>query len=208
MTIKAILFDMDGVLIEAKDWHYEALNKALDIFGMPIDRHSHIATFDGLPTKRKLQILSATRGLPLPLHGFINEMKQNFTESITYSSCRPTFQHQYALAKLKANGYKIAVCSNSIRATVVLMMKLAKLEGYLDFVLSNEDVDKPKPAPDIYVKAMKLFDLRPDECLIVEDNDHGVQAARASGAHVMRVSTTDDVTYHRIMSVIGGIEGQ
>ncbi|STK74080.1 2-deoxyglucose-6-phosphatase [Escherichia coli] len=52
MTIKAILFDMDGVLIDAKEWHYEALNKALDLFGMKISRFDHLTTFDGLPTKK------------------------------------------------------------------------------------------------------------------------------------------------------------
>src|SRR2546422_8444783 len=54
--IKAVLFDMDGVLIDAKEWHYESLNRALDLFGMAIDRDAHLATFDGLPTRRKLEI--------------------------------------------------------------------------------------------------------------------------------------------------------
>jgi beta-phosphoglucomutase len=52
--IKAVVFDMDGVLIEAKDWHYEALNRALKLFGYEISRYEHLTTFDGLPTRRKL----------------------------------------------------------------------------------------------------------------------------------------------------------
>lgn len=208
MTIKAILFDMDGVLIEAKDWHYEALNNALDLFGMPIDRHAHLATFDGLPTKRKLEMLGVTHRLPQQLHKFINEIKQVFTETLIYSSCRPTFQHQFALSKLKQDGYRLAVCSNSIRATVNLMMKLSKLEEYFDIQLSNEDVSNPKPFPDIYVAAMNHLGVEPHECLIVEDNDHGVQAAEASGGYVMRVATTDDVTYDRINAVIDAIQGR
>ena len=58
MAIKAILFDMDGVLIEAKEWHYEALNRALSLFGCPISRYDHLQTFDGLPTLKKLELLS------------------------------------------------------------------------------------------------------------------------------------------------------
>ena len=208
MTIKAILFDMDGVLIEAKDWHYEALNQALDIFGMPIDRHAHLATFDGLPTRGKLGILGITHGLPEQLHDLINEMKQNYTEALVYSRCKPTFQHQYALSKFKSEGYKMAVCSNSIRATVALMMKLSKLESYLEFQLSNQDVAHPKPAPDMYLEAMRRLNLAPQECLIIEDNDHGFQAAQASGGHVMRVATPEDVTYDRINTVIAGIQGR
>lgn len=77
--IKAIIFDMDGVLIDAKDWHYEALNRALRLFGCEISRYDHLATFDGLPTKEKLNLLSKERHLPEKLHSFINEMKQRYT---------------------------------------------------------------------------------------------------------------------------------
>lgn len=55
VKIKAVLFDMDGVLVEAKDWHYEALNRALDVFGLPISRSEHLSQYDGLPTRTKHQ---------------------------------------------------------------------------------------------------------------------------------------------------------
>src|SRR6476620_8909923 len=116
--IKAVLFDMDGVLIDARDWHYEALNKALGIFGMTIGRDAHLATFDGLPTRRKLEILSASRGLPPGLPGFLNGLKQASTLEIIHARCRPRFQHQYALAALKRAGYRLAVCSNAVRHSV------------------------------------------------------------------------------------------
>lgn len=64
MNIKAIFFDMDGVLIDAKEWHYEALNRALELFGMPISQVDHLTTFDGLPTRKKLEMLTLGRGLP------------------------------------------------------------------------------------------------------------------------------------------------
>lgn len=207
MSIKAILFDMDGVLIDARDWHYEALNKALDLFGMPIDHHAHIATFDGLPTRRKLEILKATHGLPVALHAFINEMKQLYTTEIIHARCRPIFHHQYALSRLKAQGYRLAVCSNSIRATVNLMMSLSRLEEYLSLQLSCEEVPRAKPAPDIYLEAMRQLDVAPHECLILEDNDHGIQAARASGGHLLEVAAPDQVTLDRIMTRIAEVEG-
>lgn len=121
--IKAVIFDMDGVLIEAKDWHYEALNKSLRLFGHTISRHDHLTTYDGLPTSRKLDMLSVERDLPLELHNFINEMKQEYTMEIVYAQCKPTFVHQYALSSLKKLGYKLAVASNSIRNTVEVMME-------------------------------------------------------------------------------------
>jgi len=60
--IKAVIFDMDGVLIEAKDWHYEALNRALKVFGYAISRYDHLVTYDGLPTVMKLDMLTKEKG--------------------------------------------------------------------------------------------------------------------------------------------------
>lgn len=206
--IKAILFDMDGVLIDAKDWHYEALNRALQLFGMAIDRDSHLSTYDGLPTKRKLEMLSQTRGFPRGLHSFVNTLKQDRTLEIVYAKCRPVFHHRQALSRLKVEGYMLGVCSNSVRQSVEQMMSLSGLTPFLDIRLSNEDVARAKPDPEIYLKGIADLGLKPEEVLIIEDNDHGIQAARASGAHVMVVGTTDDVTYGSIRAAIDKVEAQ
>ncbi len=206
--IKAVIFDMDGVLIEAKDWHYEALNKALGLFGMEISRYDHLVTYDGLPTTKKLEMLSTERGLPLELHKFINEMKQQYTLEIVYAQCKPRFYHEYALSRLKQNGYKLAVASNSIRKTVQIMMEQSSLMGYLDFYLSNQDVKLGKPDPEIYTMAIQKLALSPRECLIVEDNEKGIKAAKASGAWLMEVDEVEKVNYSNIMNHIKQIEGQ
>lgn len=200
--IKAILFDMDGVLIDAKEWHYEALNKALNLFGMAISRYDHLTTFDGLPTRRKLEMLSMDNYLPRTLHPFIAELKQQYTMDAIALNCRPAFQHEYALSKLHQEGYKIAVCSNSIRRTIETMMERAGLSSYIDAILSNEDVTRPKPDPEIYLTAMKRLGFQCNECLVVEDNVNGIKAGEASGAYVMKVATVDDVTYWNIKDAI------
>ena len=204
--IKAVIFDMDGVLIEAKDWHYEALNKALRLFGYEISRYDHLTTYDGLPTKKKLEMLSVQYGLPVSLHGFIEEMKQAYTMDLVYTLCKPRFIHEYALANLKANGYKLAVASNSIRSTVEVMMNRARLDKYLDFYLSNQDVDAGKPNPQIYVKAVSRFNLPPNECLVIEDNENGIKAATAAGTHVMVVEDVNEVTLDNIMKRINEVQ--
>ncbi|MEN9335778.1 MAG: hypothetical protein RLZZ500_765 [Bacteroidota bacterium] len=204
--IKAVLFDMDGVLIDAKDWHYEALNKALRLFGTEISRYDHLVTFDGLPTKKKLEMLSLEGGFPRKLHGFINDLKQVYTMEMVYAKCKPSFNHQYTLSKLKEEGYHIAVCSNSVRNTIEIMMQKANLTQYLDFFISNQDVTHGKPDPEIYQKAIQRLGLQPEECLIVEDNENGIKAAIASGAHLFKVETVDDVQFTAIMNRIKEIE--
>lgn len=204
--IKAILFDMDGVLIDAKDWHYEALNEALRLFGVEISRYDHLHTFDGLPTKVKLKILSEQNYLPEELHGFINQVKQRNTIRMVNEKCHPMFHHEYALSRLKNEGYKLAVCSNSIRNTIESMMDKAHLADYLSLIVSNEDVKKAKPDPEMYTTAIKKLNLKPNECLVVEDNPNGIKAGIDSGAHVLQVETVYDVNYMNIRAKIEEVE--
>ena len=89
--IDTILFDMDGVLIDARDWHYEALNKALSLFGMAISRLDHLNNFDGLPTREKLKLLTIERNFPEQLHAFVNELKQKYTLEIVHQNCHQPF---------------------------------------------------------------------------------------------------------------------
>jgi len=193
---------MDGVLIDAKEWHYVSLNKALSLFGYEISRYDHLITYDGLPTGDKLRMLTLERGLPEKLHCFINELKQQYTMDLVYTRLYPIFTHEYALSRLKAEGYRLAVASNSIRNTVEVMMKKSGLIEYLEFFLSNQDVKKAKPDPEIYNTAIHRLELNPNECMIVEDNKNGIQAARLSGSNVMEVNDVYDVNYQNIISRI------
>lgn len=200
--IKAILFDMDGVLIDAREWHFQSLNKALQLFGKAISRQDHLDNFDGLPTRKKLERLSSDRGLPRELHDFINDLKQKHTFHIVNEHCHPNFRHEFALSRLKSEGYRMALCSNSIRRSVDLMMELSNLSEYFDITLSNEDVTHPKPNPQIYLLAMNKLGISADHCLIVEDNDNGIKAAKAAGGSLLRVQSPQDVTYDRIKKAI------
>lgn len=193
---------MDGVLIDAKDWHYSALNKALHLFGMEISRHDHLSSFDGLPTKTKLEMLSIDRGLPRDLHPFINQLKQQYTVNEVFDKCKPYFPHEYALSRLKSDGYLLAVCSNSIKKTIEIMLEKAMIFDYFDAYLSNEDVKRPKPSPEIYSKCMHKLGVLPSETLILEDNEHGKKAAIDSGAHLLEIDTVHDVTYFNIENKI------
>lgn len=200
--IKYILFDMDGVLIDAKEWHYEALNEALRIFGKEISRFDHLTVFDGKPTKDKLNMLTEIGEIPKAVHDIINIMKQKFTMRKISNLCSPNFNHQVALSKLKKEGYKMAVCSNSIRQSVEFMLRNAGIIEYFDFYISNEDVVNGKPDPEMYQTAMSRFSAEPHECLILEDNENGIKAAIASGAHLLKINEVNDVNYKNIKNRI------
>jgi HAD superfamily hydrolase (TIGR01509 family) len=86
------------------------------------------------------------------------------------------------------------------------MMQKSNLLQYLDLMVSIEDVSKAKPSPEIYIKAINHFGLNPDECLILEDNENGIKAARASGAHLLIVDSVQDTNYKNILAHISKIE--
>lgn len=204
--IRAIVFDMDGVLVDARQWHFEALNRALRLFGYQISDDEHENTFDGLPTRVKLEMLTERHGLPLSLHSFINELKQTYTLEIVREYCRPNFLHEFALSRLKADGFRLALASNSIRETVDLMMSKTHLAEYLEFTLSNEDVSAAKPNPEIYQQAVARLGVAAQECLVVEDNHNGVKAAIAANTQLLKVSGVEEVTYDRIKARIEEID--
>lgn len=205
-TIEAVIFDMDGVLIDAKEWHYEALNRALRLFGHEISRYDHLHAYDGLPTRKKLEMLTRQQGLPPGLHAFLNQLKQQYTMELIHARCKPTFTHEYALARLQGEGYRLGLASNSVRATVEVMMERANLAGYFHVMLSNEDVTRAKPDPEIYLTAARALGVEPRACLVLEDNAHGIQAARDAGTNVLEIGTVHDVTYDAIRRAIAAAE--
>jgi beta-phosphoglucomutase len=206
--IKAVIFDMDGVLIEAKNWHFDALNKALGLFGYTISRYDHLVTFDGLPTVTKLDMLTLERRLPEKLHEFINELKQKYTIELVHQHCKPRFYHEYALSQLKSQGYRLGCGSNSVRDSIEIMLEKSDLMKYMEIVVSAQEVSEPKPSPEMYEKIISSFDLHPEECLIIEDNENGIKAAKASGAHILIVKEVDEVNIKNILQKIEKINSK
>ena len=204
--IVAVVFDLDGVLVDATEWHYEALNRALALFGYTITRYEHLSAYDGLPTRKKLGMLSVEKELPATLHGLIYRIKQLYTREVIRTNCRPVFEKEYMVSRLKREGYRLAVCSNAIRDSVELMVRGSGLYEYFEFLLSNEDVSRPKPDPEMYLKALERLGCRPEEVVIVEDAAPGVEAARRSGGHVCQVAGFDEVDYFLVKGFIDQVE--
>lgn len=200
--IKVIIWDLDGVLIDSKDWHFEALNEALQLFGYLLHRKEHLSIYDGLPTRLKLDHLSADQGLPTELHPVIINLKQRFTLQYILRDCKPNPILLATLDRLRKEGFRMAVASNAIRRSVNRMLECSGIMPYIEFSLSNEDVSRPKPYPEIYLKAVELLQCRPEQCLVVEDHLHGVQAATAAGTRVLQVASTAEVEYGRVKASI------
>lgn len=194
--IKLIIFDLDGVLVETKSIHFDALNEALGP-KYTIEWNEHLSKYDGLKTNQKLEMLTKEKGLPAELYKQVWNEKQRLTLK-KLGSLRTSKQLQVCMSALVENGYMIACCSNSIRKTVLTVLsKLGIIENF-DLILSNEDVKNSKPHPEIYWKAISMMGCLPEETLIVEDSPFGLLAASRSKSHVLRVGSPKDITYINI----------
>lgn len=196
--IDAVIFDMDGVLIDARDWHFQALNEALSYFGCEIGLQEHLATFDGLPTARKLSILSDRNRIPKHVHGIVESVKQERTSRIAAEKCYPQMQHLVAIGWIRNSGIKVGVATNSIRSTSETMLTYAGIMPLIDCLVTNQDVSNAKPNPDIYLETCRRLDVSPSNTLVFEDNKNGVDAARLAGCNVVQVLDPQEVDLGRI----------
>jgi HAD superfamily hydrolase (TIGR01509 family) len=201
--IKLIIFDLDGVLVEAKGIHFDALNRALGKYA--IDWNEHLSIYDGLKTTQKLQMLTERKGLPKSSHESVWEAKQYWTLQML-KELKPNQTLQSVMSTLSEEGYKLAVCSNSIRKTVLTVLSKLGIIEYMDLIISNEDVKNSKPHPEMYWKAISVMSCLPEETLIVEDSPYGLLAASRAKAHILRVANPKEVTYTNILHKLTEIE--
>ena len=196
---KLIIFDLDGVLIDAKHIHFETLNQALSDIDKKyiISLDEHLSIFDGLKTNQKLKLLTEKKALPETCHDQIWQSKQKLTIN-ALSNIKENFEMINLFSHLSDSGYKIACCSNSIRKTVLLVLSKLGIIKFFDLILSNEDVKNSKPHPEIYWKAMTKLNALPEETLILEDSPIGLIGAHKSGADVFRIDTPKDITLDNI----------
>ena len=200
---KLVIFDLDGVLIDSRDMHYEALNRALSNVDEKyvIDREEHLSVYDGLPTSRKLNLLTERKGLPVDKHQQVWEDKQVETLNI-FGKLDHDYELMHYFKQLKDKGYQVAVASNSIRNTVKLvLLKLGLLE-FIDYYMSNEDVHRNKPFPEMYWNCMTACNALPKDTVILEDSHIGRQGALDSGSHLIAIENRDHLNQDKIDKIV------
>jgi len=203
MSVELVIFDLDGVLVDAREIHYHALNEALALVDEKyvISREEHLTMYDGLPTRKKLQLLSKSKDLPESLHAKIAHEKQVRTIKLSETMGRDHGMRE-VLRKLKSDGKLLYCATNSVRQTMIKMLSSTGLIEYFDGFYSNEDVKNPKPHPEVYWRCMIDAKVGPDQTVIVEDSQVGRKGAIASGGILCAVKDRYDVSYEKIAKVI------
>ncbi len=190
------IFDLDGVLLDSADIHYLALNEALRQFtNLVISREEHDRRFNGLNTREKL----ARLGLESAIAEAVFIRKQELTMN-AFQSLEPSERLQNLVHGLRERNIRVICASNCVKNTVTLVLSKLGIADSMDAVFSNEDVASPKPAPEMYERAMAFAGVSPEKTLIFEDSYVGLQAAVASKANVHVVRNSADLTLNYVLS--------
>jgi HAD superfamily hydrolase (TIGR01509 family) len=205
---KLIIFDLDGVLIESRELHFEALNAALVRVSpqFVITKEEHLSTYDGLNTTRKLELLSERKGLDRKFFNQIWTDKQTATFKLIREFPRSDRLRQM-FAEINSQGIKIAVASNSVRETIKLALLSIGVMEFVDYFISNEDVSRTKPFPEMYWKCMTAMNALPKTTVIIEDSHIGRQGALDSGAYLVPVKNSFDLTFVKIQEALDILNG-
>jgi len=202
---KLVIFDLDGVMIDSREMHYETLNAAITrVTGSTqyvITREEHLSKYDGLNTTRKLQMLTADKGMPVEYYNDIWREKQEETFKLI-PHCPKNTSVLWLMEQLKNRGWKIAVASNSIRETVKIALNSMNVIQYVDYFVSNEDVFNPKPFPEMYWQCMTKMKTLPKNTVIIEDSHIGREGALNSGAHLYPVKDAYDLEGTKFLEMI------
>lgn len=203
--IKAVLADLDGTLVDACDWHREALNQALERicgFRLTEDRMDEL---EAMTTNDKLKRLVSMGDVHADVVGEIWELKQQLTRTIIEKSAAPDMSKVGMLEWLDRKDIRCACVTNCTREMTELMLEKTGQLQHFELIVGNQDVVYAKPSAEGYIRAMVKMQVMPDECIIVEDSERGLQAARATGAHVMQVTNAKALTKQSLERFMEGL---
>jgi len=202
-----VIFDLDGVLIESREVHYDSLNIALSRIGQEyiISNQEHLSKYDGLGTTTKLKMLTEEKGLPESAHQQVWEDKQKATLQIL-SGFPKNYIAIDIMQTLKERGWRIAVASNAIRDTVITALDAIGVLKYVSYIMSNEDVRNHKPHPEMYWQCMVSLDAAPANTIIIEDSHIGREGALSSGANLHAIKNASDLNKERLLRFVDEIE--
>ena len=203
--IKLVIFDLDGVLVDACEWHRVALNESLkEVANYEISFSDHYGIFNGLPTRVKLEKLTRLGVIEKNMHEKICNLKQEKTIKIIEKKSKVENEKIELIEWLKSQDIQVACFTNSIRKTANLMLKKAGIFEFLEEIVTNQDVENPKPSPEGYLKIMKNLNKKAHETLIIEDSPKGLEAAKASGSKVIEVKNATEVDVQLLEKIFKG----
>ena len=186
--VRAVIFDMDGVIVDSEPRHERAFLEVVRELGYGEGLKLRFADYIGR-SDQELWVDFVARHKPAePLEELLARKRLRVVEIIRRE--QPVFEGLPELVEKLSARYALALASGSERLVVEEVLKLRRLGSYFPVVVSSSDVQCGKPAPDIFLRAAALLKMAPQSCCVVEDSKPGVAAGLAAGMQVIAITNT------------------
>lgn len=201
----AIIFDMDGVLLDSEPIHFEATRVILAGHGVVFDPDLK-ENFYGCTDREVFRALKARYGLAADVEDLALAWIQKVVELLA-APLEPLAGVPAVLETLRGSGVRLALASSSAPAIIAATLRGLGTSAFFEFTVSGHDVERGKPAPDIFLEAARRLDLAPSQCLVVEDSYNGLCAAVAAGMRCAAVpcGSTAEQDFTRAVVRLGGL---
>jgi beta-phosphoglucomutase-like phosphatase (HAD superfamily)/dTDP-glucose pyrophosphorylase len=204
--VQALLFDLDGVLFDGREFHKKMFLEAVNQFTQsPVSEKYHDLYLDGLSTKQKVEYLIRQQILSEETGSKTIKRKQELTDQNLESHIQPN-TNLVRLFQTLTTKYRILCVSNSMASTVNKCLTGLEIISYFHAIISGQDTSENKPSPQPYLTAFLRENLSPSECIIFEDSNCGRTAAYRSGAFVVPIVDIHDLTAEKVFQSISRVE--
>jgi len=200
-AIHAIVFDLEGTLLDMAGWRKSSLEKALHRFGHTPPPDLHLGQ-NVKSCRAALEQLSLEHGFPRGLHAAVERLESAFAARDRAARLRPAFEKEYLLVRLRREGYRLVACSKVDAPSARAALEASGLLAWFELVVSAEDATQPKPSPEIFLSVCDQLGLRPKQVLAIESDPAGIEAARHAGIHLCRVTDRDQTEWSRLSPVL------
>lgn len=178
--MKAFLFDMDGVIIDSEPIHFEVDLQVMADLGIDM-KPEGLQRFVGMTNPEMWRMLKQEHRIAKSISDIMDEQNAIKIERIRTLDLAPIDGIPELIGELKAHGIKLALASSSPPAFIEAVLDKFQLRPQFDCVVSGEEVERGKPAPDVFLRAAERLGVEPVDCVVLEDSAHGVKAAKAAG---------------------------
>lgn len=189
-NIKAVLFDMDGLMIDSEPLHLQAVNSVLAKYGKHLTEEENTKRYIGIPDVDGAKDMVVRFHLPISAEEFVLA-KQVKTKQLLRNNIVAQPGLIDLMTNLHKNGYKIAIASSSKLETIEIVIEGFRIGSLIDALASADEVKNGKPAPDVYLLAAKKLGVKPEQCLVLEDAPKGVEAGKRAGMLIFAIPSNE-----------------
>jgi beta-phosphoglucomutase len=193
MSQKAVLWDLDGTLVDSEEFHWRSWRDTMRPEGVDLTYEQFLASF-GQRNDRILPVWLGPDADAARMQRISADQEAEYRRLVEAHRLTPLPGAREWLGRLREDGWKQAIASSAPRVNVEVMLRVAGLARFLDTIVSADDVTMGKPDPEVFLRAAEVLAVPPSRCVVVEDAAAGIEGARRAGMRCVGVTKNGELS--------------